>query len=155
MKTKEFKKAIKDISIENNIDLKVTEDIYDFCIESETRILATVNKSIYCFIDTKYQGFLDMEKKPRQALFETICEFANTPPEERYDEKRYYLKHKFLYKSTETGYINLDIINGYMILADKNEELSTRTKFTQEEIDGMKKAYNTDLKDFEIIEVKE
>lgn len=62
MKTKEFKKAIKDISIENNIDLKVTEDIYDFCIESETRILATVNKSIYCFIDTKYQGFLDMEK---------------------------------------------------------------------------------------------
>lgn len=42
-----------------------------------------------------------------------------------------------------------------MILADKNEELSTRTKFTQEEIDGMKKAYNTDLKDFEIIEVKE
>lgn len=87
MKISEFKKAIKDISIENNIDLKVTEDNYDFCIESETRILATVNKSIYCFIDTKYQGFLDMEKKPRQALFETICEFANTPPEEREDER--------------------------------------------------------------------
>lgn len=89
MKIEEFKEAIKDIGFHNDINLKVTEDIYAFYIESKNKTLAIVSKSEKCLIGINYQNFSEQEEKLRQTLFDVIYEFASTPPEERQEEKRY------------------------------------------------------------------
>ena len=89
MKISEFKKKIENIGRCYGKDFKVVEDDYDFCIESDTKILAAINKSEKCLISTNYQDFLELEEGLRQTLFDVICKFANTPIHEREDEKRY------------------------------------------------------------------
>lgn len=155
MTYEEFKKEIKRISKTYDLDLYVDREEKNIFVQLAGFTCVAINRSKTYYLDTIYDAFASLKDSPKYDLFVICCELAQTPILKREQEKRFYIRHKFLYKSTDTRYINLDIINGYMILADKNEGLSTRTKFTQEEIDGMKKAYNTDLKDFEIIEVAE
>lgn len=79
---------------------------------------------------------------------------AETPPEERYDEKRYYLKHKFLFSGTN-NYLNYVKSTKGRTLSSKSQTNYAQTQFTQKEINEIKEKYHTDLKDFEIIEVEE
>lgn len=84
-------------------------------------------------------------------MFEACLELAKTPLEERVEEKKYLLKHRFL----ETRGINyLNVADRYF-LGDKNDENDYKTHFTIQEIEEIKKKYNTSLDDFEIIEVEE
>lgn len=83
MKTKEFKKAIKDISIENNIDLKVTENDCEFYIQNGNIVLAIIDKTANCLIDICYQNFLGLEEGLRQELLDVIYKFASTPIPDR------------------------------------------------------------------------
>lgn len=89
MKISEFKKAIDSIGFYNDKDFKVVEDDFDFYIESDTKILAAINKSERCFIDTKYLDFLELEERLRQDLLDVIYKFASTPIPEREDSKIY------------------------------------------------------------------
>lgn len=72
---------------------------------------------------------------------------------ERENGKKYYLRHRFLefdnfnYLNREYGYEELSL--------NSKTQLGKQTQFTQDEIDEIKEKYNTDLKDFEIIEVEE
>lgn len=91
MKVSEFKKAIDNIGLYNDMDLKVTEDRFDFCIEHETRTLATVSKTMICIIDIGYIGFVELPETLRQDLLDVIYKFAGTPLDEREDEKRYII----------------------------------------------------------------
>lgn len=91
MKVKELKEAIKDIGFHNDINLKVTEDIYAFYIESKNKTLAIVSKSEKCLIGINYQNFSEQEEKLRQTLFDVIYEFAKTPLDERQEEKKYII----------------------------------------------------------------
>lgn len=91
MKVSEFKKAIDNLSSYHGENLKVTDDNCDFYIESDTEILAAINKSEKCLINTNYQGFLELEEGLRQALFDVIYKFASTSIPEREDEKRYII----------------------------------------------------------------
>lgn len=79
---------------------------------------------------------------------------AETPLEEREEEKKYYLRHRFL-EITACSYLNRDRELQELNLNDKAQFNDMQTQFTQAEIDEIKEKYNTDLKDFEIIEVKE
>lgn len=155
MTYEEFKKEIKRISKTYKLDLYVFRTEKNILVQLVDVTCVAISKNEIYSLDTRYDAFASLKDNLKYELFAICSELAQTPILKRKQEKRFYVRHKFLYKSTETGYINLDIINGYMILADKNEGLSTRTKFTQEEIDGIKKAYSTDLKDFEIIEVND
>lgn len=89
MKIEEFKKAIDNLSSYHGKYFKVVEDDSDYCIESDTKVLAIINKSEKCLISTNYWDFLELEEGLRQTLFDVICKFANTPIPEREDEKRY------------------------------------------------------------------
>lgn len=91
MKISEFKEAIDNLSFYHGKDFKVVEDDSDFCIESDTKILAAINKSEKCLISTNYQDFLELEEGLRQNLFDIICKFASTSIPEREDEKRYII----------------------------------------------------------------
>ncbi|MDU3456642.1 MAG: hypothetical protein E7F47_01905 [Peptoniphilus harei] len=101
--------------------------------------------------------YIDNDVCMPQEDFEVIkaaIELAETPPEEREDEKKYYLRHKLLYGGS-VNYLNFDNSTKWWKLNNKSQNDYTQTQFTQEEIDGIKKGYDVDLKDFEIIEVEE
>lgn len=152
MKITEFKKAIKDIGFHNGENLKVTDDNCDFYIESDTEILAAINKSEKCLISTDYQDFLELEEGLKQNLFDIICKFASTSIPEREDEEKYYISSKltpnddgrFLFKD----YDNIDSL----VWGDKRCDNNT---FTQKEIDYICVKFHTNLSDFNIEEVKE
>lgn len=87
-------------------------------------------------------------------LLEAVLAYAKTPLEERYDKKRYYLKHKFLFSGTN-NYLNYVKSTKGRTLSNKSQNNYVQTQFTQKEINEIKEKYHTDLKDFEIIEVEE
>lgn len=148
----EFEKEIKRIANAYNLNLEVLDDGEYIIVRLECLICVSIGKYEHYILDTLHSAFSSLKDSPKYELFVICSELAQTPIPKREQKKKFYIKHKFLYKNTDTGYINIDI-HGYMILADKEEGLSMRTKFTQKEIDEIKEKYNTDLKDFEIIEV--
>ena len=88
-----------------------------------------------------YTAFYDLPFTKQQEYYKVIFEYLMTPPEERKDEKKYYLKLKglkqnfsHLNKATEADnefYYVGSIFRGNL---DKNQ-------FTQEEIDNMPECY--------------
>lgn len=80
--------------------------------------------------------------------------YAKTAPEERGEEKKYYLKHRFL-ENEKCSYLNYDHNFQELNLNDRTQSKEIQTKFTQREIDEIKESYDTDLKDFAIIEVED
>ena len=88
-------------------------------------------------------------------MIKAAVEFAETPLEDREEEKKFYLKHKYFQAHldskqyfcirTSGGY---PILKGYPTNADKFE-------FTLKEIEDIKKKLGTDLADFELVEVED
>ncbi|WP_277220691.1 hypothetical protein [Peptoniphilus vaginalis] len=154
MKIEEFKEIIDTIGFYKKLNLEVEEDDFDFLIKLNHKTCATVSKStLYC-IDTYYKNFEELSDNVRANLLDVMNKLAETPPEERKDEKKYYLRHKLLYGGS-INYLNLDNSTKWWKLNNKSQNDYTQTQFTQEEIDGIKKGYDVDLKDFEIIEVED
>ena len=87
-------------------------------------------------------------------LIKKVIELAETPLEGRREVKKYYLKHRFINELTAQKYININIF-GEVTIRDHLESGFFKTKFTKAEIEELKEKFNTDLRDFEIIEVKE
>lgn len=87
-------------------------------------------------------------------IVKSAMDYAITPPEERQEEKRYYVRHRFL-EPNYSNYLNFEHLTQDWSLSNKSQDEEMQTQFTQKEIDGIKKEYNVDLKDFEIVEVEE
>ena len=67
---------------------------------------------------------------------------------------KYYLRHRFL-EVDFFNYLNRDWGFPELYLNSKSQVGGKQTQFTQAEIEEIKEKYETDLKDFEQIEVKE
>lgn len=90
-------------------------------------------------------------------LYKLCFEYACTPVEDREEEKRYYLKHRWL---TEGGFYRY--VKHHTKAYGKKYELASWTfgdtsdmQYTLKEIEEIKKKFDTDLKDFELVEVEE
>lgn len=89
-------------------------------------------------------------------MIKAAVELAETPPEDREEEKKFYLKHRwFKPDPIYRNYLNHWIGNNEYWLDDKNETEYVQTQFTLEEIEEIKEKFNTDLSDFEEFEVEE
>lgn len=96
-------------------------------------------------------------------LYKVCFEYANTPVEDREDkEKKFYLRHKYLtYNGTSDskGYLNINLNNlnkvNALFIDNKTKYDDFQTEFTLKEIEEIKKKFDTDLSDFEIVEVEE
>lgn len=86
-------------------------------------------------------------------MIKASVEFAETPPEDREEEKKFYLRHRWLAKWRGSNYLNFELSANYYGLNDKREETWVKTKFTLKEIEEIKEEFDTDLKDFELVEV--
>ena len=148
MRTKEFIKQIEELGY------KAHNSITQIDIVSDGLTVALVSIDRMHVINSFC--FVDVEWKNQDKLFDLICEYAKTPIEEREEPKKYYLRHKWMCNVfPDSNYLNRrNLINNFS-LNNNDEQLSFQTKFTREEIDEIKEKYNTDLSDFEVIEVEE
>lgn len=146
MTTNEFIKAVEELGYETEKDEEC------ITIRDKNISLACVFTNEAYRINSNFYG-MDWGEKGG-VIFALIFQYACTPIEDRKDkEKRYYLRHKWISDETLT-YLHFNKeYNGYMLnLAIEHN--SWKKEFTEEEIKGLKKTFNTDLNDFEIVEVE-
>lgn len=90
-------------------------------------------------------------------MIKAAVEFAETPPDEREEEKKFWIQHNFMVSKNLLP-VNLvwnKIKDAYRSINLKVDNHIYQAQFTFKEYEGIKKKLNTDLKDFELVEVKE
>lgn len=148
MKTKEFIKKVEKLGY--NIEIN-WPTIY---IKCDGCILARVDKARPYTIDTKAA----FEVKNAEKIFDLCAEYAKTPIEDREEKKKYHLylknKNREFYESIY-NYLTLRKQDNTFSLDVGVETAGLTAQFTQKEIDEIKEKFNTDLEEFEQIEVDE
>ena len=164
MKTKEFIEKVKKLGfgIEyyknplSNVGLRCDYDLFTIYLEDKDLVeiwtncryaISTISDGHSCFIN----GY-DVDK-----LYKLCFEYANTPVMDRKEEKKFLIKHKYLVsKSFYPVYMvwhkSKDV---YRVINCKVDNLVYQVQFTLNEIEEIKQKLNTDLADFESVEVKE
>ena len=111
----------------------------------------TINKILRCrlWISMSDECF---DKDYR--MIKASIEFAGTDPEDREEEHKFYLKHRYL-RSTSGNilYFSIYIEYDFFILTYRRHSSETKQQFSLKEIEEIKKKFDTDLKDFELVEV--
>lgn len=97
-----------------------------------------------------------------QELYKLCFEYTSTPVDDREEEKKFYLRHKYLtYNGTSDskGYLNINLNNlnkvNALFIDNKTKYDDFQTEFTLKEIEEIKEKFDTDLKDFEMVEVED
>ena len=159
MRYKEFKKAIEEWGEKYHYE-PVVEDRSDYYfIEiafgngDYTNTVCTIHKSIRFVIDFNWGLYKNFFENARNDLFKIVTEFAATKPEDREDEKvkKYKFKHKFL-GSPGNDYLTYYARRNRWLLLSGIETSDFKVNFTIEEL---KEKFNSNLDDWEIIEVEE
>ena len=141
MKYKEFREYLT----LNKIHLE--EDEEKLIVDSQFEISKTEECLIWFSLGLiEYPHECEMLKK--------AIELAETPLDEREEEKKYYIKHRFVNDYTTQKYFNFTE-TGVAILSNRLEGMGFKTKFTKAEIEELKEKFDTDLNDFELIEVED
>lgn len=105
-------------------------------------------------IDTDYVAFRNnLSEDEQEKVYVLLTKLAETDPKDREEEKKYYLRHKWLADSDD--YLNFYIEHNEYNLSTANNFSVFKTQFTQAEIDELKRKFKTNLEDFEMIEVEE
>lgn len=151
MKTKEFIKRVEELGFEvfNEDGYLVVKDEYGYN-------LAYVNKTTLTQMSTDYMEWDGVYDEDKTKLFDLIVEYAKTPVNEREEEKKFYLRHRWLKpKLIYKNYLNHWIGTNEYWLDYDDKTKDVQTQFTLKEIEEIKEKYNTDLSDFELVEVEE
>lgn len=150
MKTKEFIRKIE------NLGFEIEKGFSEFIITSPFDTwIAVVDRKEICQINNNYSEWGLLNDSFKKEVFNIISEYASTPPDERKEEKKYYLRHRWIFDKDfymylrKTSYDDKEMRLGIINFCG-NDGL----QFTLKEIEKIKKNFNTDLKDFEMIEVE-
>lgn len=152
MTTEEFKNTIKKIASYHSIYLGVEEGDSCFYITSGDKVYANVSKLDCYLIGTEYTAFKELKDRLKLDLLNTIYELAKTPISKRNPQQRYRI---FLKLIPDSSFKYLCKRCGSIDKLELDVESNIDSKFTLKEIDEIKEKYDTDLKDFEIIEVND
>ena len=91
MKIREFKRAISNLGLQYGMDFQVRVYGPSFYVISGDEIYACVSKTERYMLDTNYMLFSQLKEDIRKDLLKIIYKFAETPPKEIQDEKRYII----------------------------------------------------------------
>ncbi len=149
MKTKEFIRRAKELGFVAGRHLDGNMAIF-----ARDGIIVLIDEYMpYGLImDTKHLKYLTNE------LFDLCVEYARTPIEDRKgkeEEKKYYLRALDSASAIMGRYLNFDKSLNIYFLHNNCQYSDYKTRFTKKEIDEIKKELNTDLLEFEQIEVEE
>lgn len=109
--------------------------------------ISTISDGHSCYLD----GY-DVEE-----LYKLCFEYTSTPVEDREEEKKFLIQHKYLVSKAICP-VNLARNKGesvYRLINCKVDNLVYQVQFTLKEIEKIKEKFDTDLNDFEIVEVEE
>lgn len=89
-------------------------------------------------------------------MIKASIEYAETPPEDREGEKKFYLEHRY-FKCTngDSRYFQILESDGTPWLNAMYTVMGYKKQFTLKEIEEIKEEFDTDLKDFDLVEVEE
>lgn len=151
MKTKEFIKRVEELGYKTNLRTSFIQIMHNDFVA-----VAVYMDKMYAIT---FNQIIKTSWNNADKLFDLVVQYAKTPIEDREEENKYYLKHKFLISSTEgaryeDSFLNYNTRNNEMYLSDKMPVGDIRTKFTLKEIEEIKEKFDTDLKDFELVEVE-
>lgn len=166
MKTKEFIEKVKKLGFEviyytnpwSNVETNCKYNAIAIYLDDKELVniwtncqyaINTISDGHSCFIN----GY-DVDK-----LYKLCFEYANTPVMDRAEEKKYYLRHKwFMTEFGDTYYLckcynaAKNISYGIRISYVTHDETWL---FTLNEIEEIKEKFNTDLSEFELVEVED
>lgn len=148
----EFEKGVERISKKYISDLEVVFEDIRIVVFHNGETVAVIDKYETYRLDTTFPRFNTLGNSLKYELFVICNEFAQTPIPARKAEQKFYLKHRYL-NGDVNQFLNRTLTDNRLDLSTAKDYAEFQTKFTQSEIDEIKKKYNTDLKDFEIIEV--
>ena len=149
--TKKFIKEVKAMGLVTKVC-----DEYIPIDDLEGRYLAYIYTEVMYKFNILYDSFKELSESDRKRLFNLLVEYASTPPDEREEPQKFYLKHKWLTNNNSSfNCLNFYVDeNKYFIESDSNM-CGFKTQFTQAEIDKIKEKFNTNLDDFEQIPIEE
>lgn len=109
--------------------------------------ISTISDGHSCFIN----GY-DVDE-----LYKVCFEYASTPVEDREDkEKKFFLKHRyFQIAGGGSGFFTIANPSGLLFLKYKTNLDNYSQKFTLNQIEEIKEKFDTDLSDFELVEVED
>ncbi|MDU4209178.1 MAG: hypothetical protein E7H98_04555 [Finegoldia magna] len=164
MKTKEFIKKVKELgfTIEyyknpfSNIKSNCAYDL--ITISANNQVLVKVWTNCQYAISTISDGHssclsgYDVDK-----LYKLCFEYASTPVEDREEEEKFLIQHKYLVSKNLLP-VNLawnKLKDVYRSINLKVNNHIYQAQFTFKEYEEIKKKLNTDLADFELVEVED
>lgn len=91
-------------------------------------------------------------------LYKVCFEYVKIPVKDREDkEKKFYLRHKFLCDNAGLSsfdvYLNHRFEDGSYFIYGSGQNKFVKSQFTVKDIEEIKEKFNTDLSDFELVEV--
>lgn len=152
MKTKEFIKRVEELGY------PLSSSYYCWEIRNKKNyLIAVVSKDVLYKISTDSAYWDVIPDEDKNKLLELIVEFASTPVMDREEEKKFLIQHKYLV-SKAICQVNLaknKEKNVYRLINCKVDNLVYQVQFTLNEIEEIKEKFDTDLSDFELVEVEE
>lgn len=152
MKTKEFIKKVKELGLGVYTDdryLYIEYGYYNY-------VVATIYMTQRYWLSISYNYDIELDENIKKELYELCFEYTVTPPDEREEEKKFYLKHKyFKCINGDSRYFQIYESNGAPWLNAMDSIMGYKKQFTKKEIEEIKERFNTDLADFEEVEVEE
>lgn len=89
-------------------------------------------------------------------MIKASIKYAETPVEDREEEKKFYLRHKYIrFIDGSAEYYTTCTSQKFPILKYKAFSDGFNQQFTLKEIEEIKVKFDTDLNDFELVEVEE
>lgn len=139
MKYSEFNKKLYEFELQHYLS-----DVHIFC---DGNLVGKVSKKCRYSLSTIYEVFEDLPEKVAFMLYENMMMLAETPLEEREEEKRYWLRFAGSIFG-EACYLNKEVKYGESYSLDsKTASRTYQTVFTESEISQM------DITGFEKVEV--
>ena len=151
MKTKEFIKKVEILGYE------ITKK--QFLDGTNYFVISNPFRAPICYvaINKLFEMNIRLDECMSEELFDLIVEYAKTPVEDREEEKKFLIKHKYLVSKAICP-VNLaknKEKNVYRLINCKADNLVYQVQFTKKEIEEIKEKFDTDLADFELVEVEE
>lgn len=149
MTTKEFIKAVE------NLGYEAEKDEGAITVTYKNKILAHVFTNELYRMSSYFTEINCVENGG--ILFALIFQYAVTPIEDREKEEKFLIQHKYLvsksfYPVCMVWHKSKDV---YRVINCKVDNLVYQVQFTLNEIEEIKQKLNTDLADFELVEVED
>ena len=147
MKTKDFVKKVEALGYDT--------ELYPSHVIIKTSNILVANVYTQRLYEINTRSIVNVELTHKEELFDLIIKYAKTPIDEREEPKKYYLRHRWM-RNEKLKYLELDTQNDEWYLGHKYDTtfVTAKNEFTLKEIEEIKEKFDTDLSDFELVEVK-